>query len=63
MSLYKNKYFNPAVFLVLFAVAVKFGPAGATWLWAGRPIVAAVLLATSVVFWILLFSSHRKPRS
>lgn len=63
MSLYKSKYFNPAVFLMLFAVAFKFGPAGVTWFWVGQPILTAMLLATSAVFWILLFSSHRKSRS
>ncbi len=62
MPLYKNKYFNPAVFLMLCAAIFKFGPGGVAWFWIGQPIVAAMLLATSAVFWTLLFSSHRKSQ-
>lgn len=60
MSIFKNKYFNPAVFLLLCAGIFKFGPSGVSWFWTGQPIVAVMLLATSAVFWILLFSSSRK---
>ncbi len=63
MSLYKNKYFNPALFLLLCAGIFKFGPSGATWFWSGHPVVAATLLATSAVFWSLLFSSLRRSQS
>lgn len=62
MSLYKNKYLNPALFLMLSAVMFKFGPDGVVWFWAGQPIVALVLLATSAVFWALLFSSRQRPQ-
>lgn len=62
MSLYKNKYLNPALFLMLCAVMFKFGPDGVAWFWAGQPIVALALLATSALFWGLMFSSHRHPK-
>lgn len=62
MRFYKNRYFNPAVFLMLCAALFKFGQGGVTWFWVAQPVVAAILLATSAAFWILLFSSHRKSQ-
>ena len=61
MAFYKNKYFVPALYLLLFSVMFKFGPDGASWFWAKQPIVAAMLIGTSAIFWVLLFASHRKP--
>lgn len=61
MHFYKNKYFVPALSLMLFSVSFKFGPSGFSWFWAEQPVVPALLLATSAAFWTLLFVSHRKP--
>ena len=60
MRFYKSGYFVPALSLVLWAVAFKFGPGGVSWFWTDQPIVAIVLAGTSAVFWVLLFLSLRK---
>ena len=60
MSFYKSGYFVPALSLALFAVTFKFGPNGVSWFWADQPLVAFVLVGTSVAFWLLLCLSLRK---
>ena len=60
IPVYKSKYFVPAIALALLSAAFTFGPGGARWLWADQPVVAGMLLATSLVFWGLLFASRRK---
>lgn len=59
MPFYKSKYLVPAVFLMLLTVTFSFGPNGVSWFWADQPIVAVVLLATSLVFWALLVVNQR----
>ena len=61
MPFYKSKYFVPALSLMLFAATFRFGQEGLAWFWAEEPVVAGMLLATSAVFWVLLFVSRRKP--
>lgn len=60
MRFSKSGYFVPALSLMLFSVMFKFGPDGVSWFWAGQPIVAGVLMATSTVFWVLLLASWRR---
>lgn len=54
MPVHKNKYFAPAISLILFAVIYEFGPDGICWFWTDQRIVAVVLVVASVVFWALL---------
>lgn len=60
MPFYKSRYFVPALSLLLFAVTFRFGTEGFSWFWSEQPVVAGMLLATSAVFWVLLFVSRRK---
>jgi hypothetical protein len=62
MPIYKSPYFVPATALMLLAGAFTFNANGASWLWASQPVAAAVLLATSGVFWVLLSVSRKGRR-
>ena len=60
MTVFKNKYFVPALALMLFSATFTFGPDGIAWFWAGRPVVAVMLIGASAAFWGLLYQSRRK---
>jgi hypothetical protein len=60
MPPHKSRYFVPALSLLLLACIFTFDSTGVTWLWSDQPVVAVLLVATSAVFWTLLFSSRRR---
>ena len=62
MSIYQRKLFSPALFLMLFAAAVRFDSDSVTWFWREQPQVAAILAAMSIVFWCILLVERHNPR-
>jgi hypothetical protein len=60
LPVYKSKYFVPALATLLFAATFTFSGEGPRWLWADQPLVAAALVMTSAIFWVLLMASRRR---
>lgn len=54
MELLKNKYFVPALSLLLLSCAFHFEKNDITWMWTEQPVVGVILFLTSIVFWGLL---------
>ncbi|GIX35910.1 MAG: hypothetical protein KatS3mg126_1689 [Lysobacteraceae bacterium] len=62
MRIVKNQYFVPASSLALLALTFRFDEQRVVWFWSDQPIVALMLGATSVVFWMLLLHSAQRRR-
>jgi hypothetical protein len=51
--MFRNAQFVSAVVFLLMAVSFTFGDNGVWWTWSNTPVVGAILVAVSLVFWVL----------
>ena len=50
--MFRNAQFVAAVVFLLMAVSVTLDDNGVWWTWRNTPVVGAILVAVSLVFWV-----------
>lgn len=62
MNRIRNTQFVSAVVFLLMAVSFTFDGDSVQWMWKNSPIVGAILVAVSLVFWVFFALSVTRTR-